>query len=446
MRKDILLYGLMLLFFAACTYDAVYQETALDRQLRQFVESASPTGSVSHYVLPDHTDLSSIPQDPKNELTPAKVALGQYLFFETGLGLNAAKPEGIQTYSCGSCHIPTAGFRPGRMQGIADGGVGYGENGESREMSPNYEASEADIQGIRPLTVLNAAFVTNTFWSGQFGSTHVNEGTEHLWGEETGTQVNELGFQGIESQNIEGVDLHRMHMDEELAEKLGYKALFDIAFADLQGEERYSKKTTALALSAYIRSLITDQAPFQEWLKGDGGAMTAEEKRGGVLFFSKANCYSCHTGPSFNAVAFYGIGVNDLYQAGGLFTDKDDIKNFGRGGFTGENEDMFKFKVPQLYNLKHAPFYFHGSSKVTLDEVIDYFDIGMPENENVPSSQISNNFRPIGLTASEKADLKAFLENALYDPYTDRYVPPYVKSGNCFPNNDPKSQIELGCK
>ena len=332
------------------------------------------------------------------------------------------------------------------MQGIADGGIGFGQNGEFREVNPEYNENEIDAQGARPLSLLNVAFVTNTFWNGQFGAGEINEGTEDRWNDEDRTSINELGMSGIECQNVEGLDVHRMNMTRELADELGYTVLFDLAFPDVKSSERYTLYTASLAISAYIRTLLPNKAPFQEWLKGDYLALTDAEKRGAILFFGNARCYTCHSGPGFNAMEFYALGVNDMYQTGGLNTSKEDKRNLGRGGFTGRAEDLYKFKVPQLYNLGDAPFFFHGSSKETLGEVIDYFDNAVPENPNVPVGQISSKFRPIGLSAQDKQDLLAFLQNALRDPYLNRYVPPYVQSGNCFPNNDPLSVEQMGCE
>ena len=199
-------------------------------------------------------------------------------------------------------------------------------------------------------------------------------------------------------------------------------------------------------MSAYLRTLTSDQAPFQEWLKGDQNAMTPSQKRGAILFFDKANCVKCHSGKAFSAVNFYSIGVNDLFMRDDVFgAEPSDIRNFGRGGFTGRAEDMYKFKVPQLYNLGDAPFFFHGSSKTTLEEVVDYFDIGLPENPNVPREQISPIFQPLNLTAQEKTDLVEFLRNGLRDPNLNRYQPESILSGNCFPNADPFSKVDLGC-
>ena len=440
------LYSVILLFIGYSCQHEIDLDGKLDNDLLTQIERVSPTGSSDYYILPDPDDFSSIPQDPKNPITGPKRALGMYLFHETGIALKAAKPEGLGTYSCASCHNAPSGFKPGRFQGVADGAVGFGMQGEERELSDPYLPEEVDAQSIRPLSVLNSAFVSNTFWNGQFGSSGVNEGTEHLWDDLEETEVNHFGFEGIESQNIEGFEVHRLHVDEEVVDELGYRSLFDLAFPEYNSQERYTNLTASLAVSAYIRTLISDQAPFQNYLKGDANAITEEEKNGALLFFGKAGCYRCHSGPSFSSVEFHAVGVNDLHELGGLRTSADDRRNLGRGGFTGNQEDMFAFKVPHLYNLAGTPFYFHGSSKQSIREVVEYFNEGIPENDNVPQENISPLFTPLFLTEQEVDELTAFLEKSLEDPYLERHVPPYVFSGNCFPNNDPQSQVDLGCE
>ncbi|MEL6924665.1 MAG: cytochrome c peroxidase [Bacteroidota bacterium] len=442
MNKMLLVLATLLLLITACTSDVL--ENPIDAQLEQALNSASNNQGANYFVLPDEEDLAAIPQDPANPLTQEKVHLGRMLFYETGLALDAKQELGMGTYSCASCHIPSAGFMPGRIQGIADGGIGIGQNGEGRLKYPTYEDTDLDVQGARPLSMLNVAFVTNSTWAGQFGAGGVNEGTEYAW---TGVRhVNHLGFSGLESQNIEGLDLHRMIVNKEVMDRFGYTKYYDAAFPDFPEEERYSKITTSFALSAYLRTLLTTESPWQQYLKGDQGALSQEEKNGALLFFSKARCYTCHTGPALNSMRFYALGVNDLCDIGGLATGADDERNFGRGGFTGKEEDMFKFKVPQLYNLADSPFYFHGSSKQSLEEVVQYFNVGEPENARVPLEQIPPHLRPLNLTTEEVADITSFLEKSLRDPNLDRYVPAMVLSGNCYPNNDVLSKAELGCE
>lgn len=436
----------MLFLAYACTSDRLAPQIEYD--LQQVLNNTSPNGSYTDYILPDGSDLSAIPQDPKNPLTAEKIKLGKLLFFETGIGLDAFREENKETYSCASCHVPACGYMPGRAQGIADGGVGFGTIGDERKKDPNYLDNETDVQGARPLNLMNVAYFTNTSWAGMFGGNNVNIGTEHLWDEMTATEINHLGYYGLESQSVESLHLHRQVINKEVTDEIGYTPMFDAAFPEFPEEERYSELTGSLAISAYLRSMITNEAPFQQWLRGDYEAMTTTQKNGALLFFGKAGCYRCHNGAALNNTDnFYALGVNDLYQSGlAIATDENDIRNFGRGGFTQKAEDMHKFKVPQLYNMRETPFYFHGSSKSSLMEVVEYFNAGVPENSNVPTENIAPQLHPLYLTDQEKTDLVDFLENALWDDSYNRYVPKFVLSGNCFPNNDQLSRQELGCE
>jgi cytochrome c peroxidase len=442
--KNVLLGAIgFILLLQACSSD--HLENPLDVELRKLVKRASPSGQTDHFILPDENDFASIPQEPSNPLNPVKVELGKMLFYETGLALDPKYPEGKDTYSCATCHIPEAGFMPGRAQGIADGGTGFGLNGEGRTKFFFYGDNEPDVQGARALNVCNVAFVPNTTWAGMFGATDNNVGTEAKW---TGDlQINHLGLQGLESQAIAVQTVHRMLINKAITDSLGYTHYFDAAFPQFPESGRYSKVTLAYALSAYLRTLIPNKAPFQHWLKGNEAAMSDQEKRGGILFFSKAGCYKCHNGKALhNPTQFFAVGVKDLYETGqAVKTGIDDKRNLGRGGFTEKPEDLYKFKVPQLYNMHGGSHYFHGSSKRSLREVVEYFNNAVPENTRVPGSQIAPQFRPLNLTDSEIDDLVVFLERSLYDPLMDRFVPEQVLSGFCFPNNDQQSQNDLGC-
>ena len=442
------LLGLCLaILVSGCLDQQISDEDILDQQLLAAISKTSPTASYQHYILPGDDQLTSLPNiDPANPITPDKIALGRMLFFETGFGLKPRYSELTGTYSCASCHVPSAGFTPGRFQGIADGGIGFGYSGEMRRKESQYGSTDVDAQGVRALSMFNTAFVTNTLWSGTFGSQDNNVGLEEAWRTDTIAYVNELGYKALETQNIENYVVHRMTINKQTITDLGYKELFDQAFPDLSEEQRYSPIGGSFALSSYLRSLITNQAPFQRYLRGEESAMNDQEKKGAMLFFTKANCTSCHNGPAFNANTFQAVGVKDLYEIdGSLNTGSADKRNRGRGGFTKDDRDNYRFKVPQLYNLRDANFYFHGSSKNTLREVVEYFNNGVAENPNVPADQLSTNFHPLNLTNQEIDDLTTFLKTALYDPEFTRFIPDQVMSGNCFPNNDLWSKQDIGC-
>lgn len=443
--KTILSFFVVLLLVSSCTKDVVSDDVQVDLDLKRLISTASPSGNYRNFILASEDELDKIPQDIRNPLTPIKVELGKMLFFDTGLAKGAKFSEGEGTYSCASCHIPEAGFRAGAPQGVADGGKGFGINGEGRLKFSQYAESDLDVQSARPLSLINVAHVTNTFWNGQFGGEGVNVGTEGVWDLNEDTERNSLGFQAIETQNIEGVETHRFEYDQELLEELGYIELFDESFPEIRDDQRYSSFTASLALSAYIRTINSSQAPFQRWLKGEHDAMSYEEKEGASLFFGKARCASCHYEANMGSTEFHALGVKDMYQRSSFNTSADDPRNLGRGGFTLNSEDNFKFRVPPIYNMGDSPFYFHGSSKLTLEQVIDYKIEAQSENPNVPNSLLSDKFKPIDITETEREALLQFLLKSLRDPNLTRFKPDAVPSGNCFPNNDYDSQVDLGC-
>ncbi len=204
-----------------------------------------------------------------------------------------------------------------------------------------------------------------------------------------------------------------------------------------------------LAIAAYERTLLANEAPFQRWLRGEYGAMTEQQKQGASLFFGKARCYTCHNGAALANMEFHAIGLNNL--ANGKYGNSlvvnsgpERSEHKGRGGFTGKMEDMYKFKVPQLYNLKDSPFYGHGSSYTTIEDIIKYKNKAISENKSVPVSQLAIEFKPLKLTEQEVNDLAVFVKEGLYDPNLKRYVPKSLPSGLAFPNNDAQSRKDLG--
>lgn len=411
----------------------------LGNQLRQQLQSH---GGTQAFVLPYSTDLNSIPQDPLNPLNHFKVRLGELLFHETAMGVNPKRAEGYQTYSCAACHFAGAGFQANMVQGIGEGGQGV----SMRTQSPTYDELELDVQPIRSPSVMNTAYQKVMLWNGQFGATGPNVGTEAQWTPGTPKAVNSLGFEGLESQAIAGQGVHRLSfVQSPMAQNPQYRALFNLAFANLPASERITDVNAGLAIGAYERTILANKAPWQRWLRGQPNAMSVQELRGAKLFFGKANCVACHTGPALNSMSFYALGFNDLSGPGVFGEAVNNPDRLGRGGFTGRPEDMHKFKTPQLYNLTDSPFFGHGASKRSVREVIEYKNAAIAENAIVPATQLAAEFQPLGLTSGEMDDLTAFIEGALYDPSLDRYQPNRLPSGLCTPVNDPLSRIELGC-
>lgn len=436
------------LLFAGCQEDSVIDvdtpstPNELDVELENALVGASNGVGTDYYILP--TSINVVPEDPNNPINSAKVELGKLLYHETGMATNPKKEEGRYTYSCASCHHANGGFQACLPQGISEGGVGFGMHGEGRYPNANYSIAQLDIQPIRTPSILNIAYQPNILWNGQFGATHLNEGTESQWHENSPKVWNHLGFEGTETQAIAGMNVHRLGMEEELFAQ--YEDMFVSAFGNL-GDTLMSNVYVGLAMAAYERTVVASEAPFQKWLRGDRTAMNDKEKRGAIVFFTKGECYQCHNGPALSSMEFHALGMQDLDGPGVYSTNfVDQTINLGRGGFTGNADENYKFKVPQLYNLIQSRFYGHGASFHSVEEVIRYKNEAIPANQAVPESQLSDAFYPLELTDQEIEDMAAFIEYGLYDRELSRYVPESTLSGFCFPNNDYRSAQQMGCQ
>ncbi len=420
----------------------------LDQELEATLMDASGGAGMEYFQLPGATDLSKIPQDPKNPLTPAKVELGKLLYHETALATNPKHADMAGTYSCAACHHAQGGFQAGRIQGISEGGMGFGVRGEGRVNNPDYAPDELDVQPIRTPTAMNTAYQDVMLWNGQFGGTGTNAGTEAVWSPDGDhpTHTNFLGYEGLETQAIAALAVHRMDFIETsiAATNPTYVALFEEVFPG----QPIDRETAGLAIGAYERTLLANASPWQRWLRGNKNAMTDQEKRGAQLFFGKAQCADCHNGPALSSMTFYALGMADLDpNLPGVYGNIDDAvaeAGLGRASFTGDPADNYKFKTPQLYNLLDSPFYGHGGSFNSVREVIEYKNAAIPDKD--VGGQLAAQFQPLGLSESEIDDLTAFVENALYDPELMRYIPDALPSGNCFPVNDPLARIDLGCE
>lgn len=437
------------LLISACQSDQLNEEEIrLDAQLSRQLERHAYGEGLAFFQLPASDDYHNIPQDPRNPLTREKVELGKLLYHETGLALAPMQSVGEGTYSCASCHFADAGFQAGRHQGIGEGGEGIGVKGEGRQKISFYAEEELDVQPIRTPTTLNTAYQELMLWNGQFGAGGANAGTEFAWTPGTPKENNKFGYQGLEIQAIAGLDVHRLVVDTAFLRQTGYDELFDAAFSNWPKEKRYSQETAALAIAAYERTLLANQAPFQRWLRGEHQAMTDLEKAGAILFFGEARCVSCHTGPALSSMEFHALGMDDLFRCPEptFKAGAANSENLGRGGFTNRPEDMFKFKVPQLYNLSDSPFYGHGASLRSIREVVEYKNEAVPQKPDIPRAQLAREFTPLNLEEHEIEAITAFLENALYDPNLSRYEPEVLPSGLCFPVNDPLAKEHLGCE
>lgn len=419
--------------------------------LLTLLDSTSPTGSYEAYILPASDDFDNIPQDPSNEITAEKVALGKLIYHETGITEGElASSEG--TFSCASCHNAQNGFKSGIRQGIGEGGIGF----DHRRVIEGQE-DVVDVQPVTSPTVLNTAYQEVMLWNGQFGNeiggvVNVGIDPDRHFTEGTPKEANLRNLSGLETQAVAGLAVHRMGASEGslLRTNETYRQMFEDAFGVAEPDDML--EAAALSIAAFERTVLANQAPFQDYLRGDETAMSEAEVAGANVFFGKGNCYACHNGTALSSPkgamadeVFMTVGFHDLDIWEDTIGEVDEATKNGRGGFTGDDLDRFKFKVPPLYNLIDTEVFGHGASFTSVEEVVRYKVAAIPQHPQVEITDLDYRFTPLDLTEEEIANLIEFLEKSLYDADLMRYVPESLPSGNCPINNDEESRQELGC-
>ena len=419
-------------------------------ELETLMIAASPDGTLAGFKMPTDTEYEKIPADPKNPITMEKIELGKLIFHETGITAGISNMK--NTWSCASCHHAKAGFKAGISQGIGEGGQGFGNAGEGRTVIPGMEGI-ADVQPIATPTVLNTTYQEVMLWNGQFGNQlngiiNSNINDDILSTESTPKTANKFGLSGLETQVIAGFGVHRLDVSETsiLRSNSSYIELFNLAFPDGYDDLLVA---TSKAIAAYERSILANNSPFQMWLQGQNVSMSYDEIEGAKVFFGKARCSNCHTGPALSSPLdasedemFMSVGFGDLDYNNDIIGSIDESVRFGRGGFTQDESDNYKFKIPTLYNLKDTSVFGHGASFRSIREVVDYKLAGSPQIDN---TNLDRRFIPIELTEKERETLILFLEGALHDNALFRYSTEYVPSKLCPLNNDALSKLDLGC-
>jgi len=189
-----------------------------------------------------------------------------------------------------------------------------------------------------------------------------------------------------------------------------YVKLFRQAFPERAG--KISFDTIGRAIAAFQRTLISGRSAYDRFVAGQPDALSDAARRGLKLFTSKRlNCSQCHVPPFFTdaigQAAFHNTGLYNVDGAGGLpGTDQ------GLSNETGQKDDIGKFRTPTLRNVQVTGPYMHDGSIATLSDVVDHYAAGGRAALKGAASPLRSQLVPgFSITASERRDLVAFLEN-----------------------------------
>ena len=299
-----------------------------------------------------------------------QAALGRQLFFDPRL-------SGDATISCATCHDPEHGWADGLAMSDGYPGSRYFRN------TP---------------TVMNASLGTLLYWDGRLPAADLPTVVRD--------HIAEAHFFQADGRLV----IERLRQVPE------YEQSFQDAFG---GEPTYGRILNAVA--AFLKTLRSEQVPFDAYLRGDKAAMSAAAQRGYALFQGRAGCIQCHNGPMLSDGGFHSLG---LRPNAALFRDPQRhitfrrfFRTLGVPGYENLRQDpgllcvskakadLGKMRTPTLRELTSTAPYMHDGQLATLADVVAFYNAG-----GGPLPSKDGRLQPLQLTAEEQADLVAFLE------------------------------------
>lgn len=273
-------------------------------------------------------------------MTRTKIDLGKMLFFDPRMSRSGV-------FSCQSCHNIGMGGTD-----ALETSIGHGWQQGPRN-SP---------------TMLNAVFNAAQFWDGR--------------AEDLAEQAKGPVQAGVEMNNTPENLLATIHSMPE------YVAAFAESFPG--EEDPVSFDNFAEAIEAFETTLITPNAPFDQYLQGVDAALDDSQKRGLAAFMDKG-CVACHAGVN--------LGGQDYYAFGVVEAPSEEVRPEGDPGrytVTNTEGDEYVFRAAPLRNVALTAPYFHSGKVWNLTEAVQVMS----------SAQLGTE-----LTDMEAADITAFLES-----------------------------------
>ena len=333
MKKLLLIVG-MFMVFLGCKKPEPAAKVADDDILADYLNLPAQPFEYANQPLPDHMLLNTVKAvdntPAHNPVTNWGATLGRVLFYDKNLSLNG-------TIACASCHVQENAFSDANVKS-----VGF-EGGETKRHS---------------MGIINARY----YREGSF-----------FWDVRAATLEDQVLMPFQDSIEM-GMTLELVK--ERVQSKPFYPILFERAF----GSSDISTERISLALSQFVRSIISYRSKYDEGRAlvasqfEDFPNFTEEENRGKELFMILGDgmrCLFCHANESFNSQTIANNGLDPV------------VVDQGVGGITGNPNEMGLFKAPSLKSIALRAPYMHDGRFSTLMEVIEHYDTGIQPHPNL---------------------------------------------------------------
>ncbi len=301
---------------------------------------------------------------------PASIALGRALFFDPILSKN-------KDMACSSCHDPKKAFADGLPKSATNQSGHY-----TKRNSP---------------TLINAAYSSRFFWD--LREFNLERQVAH-----------------VVSDSME-FNISFKEITDRLNRDPNYRQQFADAYKGISKQD-INSQSISNAIAAYVSSLSSFNSPFDRYVRNEEKTYSQDAIKGFNLFMGKAACGTCHFAPVFNGMVppFYleaeseVLGVTDGFDTLRPMLDAD--KGRLGNGLNFENYPHFahSFKTVTVRNSALTAPYMHNGSFKTLEEVMEFYDLGGGVGMGLALDNQTLSADPLLLTEAEKGFIVEFLE------------------------------------
>ena len=329
----------------------------LDRELRYVIETF---------------DLE--PLEPPPAPPPALLALGEALFFEPLL-------SGNRNVACVTCHRPDRGTGDGLALAVGEGGPDRGKL-LARNSPPLYNVGGTGYDRMFRDGRVSYDLATGVYTTPEPALNGHGPARSDITRVLDGAASAQTLFPLVEHDEMRGqpgtneladaadnIEVWRRIM-ARLQASPRYRALLAAAYPADAAQQALNIGHVGRALAAYMRhTFAATDTPYDRYLRGDENALDGEARRGMALFFGKARCARCHTGPHLTDQEFHAVAVPQIGP--GNTPAGDDLGVFP--AVQSDAKRLYHFKTPPLRNVGATAPYMHDGVFPTLREVVEHY-------------------------------------------------------------------------
>ena len=306
---------------------------------------------------------------------PAQARIGQLLFYDKIL-------SGNRNISCATCHHHDHAGGDGLSLGIGEGGIGLGPDRTAGDILKRVPRNASSLWNLGHNSVDVLFHDGRIEVSDQFGNGFDSPAEEWLppgldnivAAQALFPLTAQFEMAGNVGENeVTGAVHDRIDngwpiIAQRVRTIPDYGNLFVQAFDHIEEPSEVTIVEIGNALGAFITSEWRSyDSPYDAWLTGTPLPDAAE--RGRALFFGRAGCVACHSGPLFTDQRFYALGL-PAFGPGRTRTFDPIPRDVGRMGETDLLSDAYRFRTPSLRNVSLTAPYGHNGAYATLDGII----------------------------------------------------------------------------